>query len=89
MQQSAFYCLTKIDWIGWATAVCYGCFVPLFLAFLFAKQYVVMRESKTFIAQADVKGPEATLKLQTLEDTECFVKDRTTAKGVCQAQVQC
>eukprot|EP00435_Cladocopium_sp_Y103_P013945 s3795_g3.t1 len=45
-----------VDWIGWATAICYGFFIPCFLGFLFAKQNVIMRKAKTLITQTARNG---------------------------------
>ena len=62
--------IAEVDYVGWATALCYGVFVPCFLAFLFAKQHVVMRKSKTFSIRAESEGHAVTLKMQMMSDTE-------------------
>ncbi|CAK9007435.1 unnamed protein product [Durusdinium trenchii] len=41
-----------VNWIGWSSAVCYGLMIPCCLAYLFAKQRVVMRQSDTFMMPA-------------------------------------
>ncbi|CAK9004781.1 unnamed protein product, partial [Durusdinium trenchii] len=59
-----------VDWLGGACGVCYGVLIPCFLAFLFAKQHLLMLPSKTFTVSC-VGGPErVTLKLQDLNDKE-------------------
>ena len=65
---------SEVDWIGHACATCYGVVIPCFLALLFAKQHLTMRQCKTFIAQSDDKE-EVTLQLQLLSTVESL-KDR-------------
>ena len=60
---------SEVDWIGSACATGYGVVIPCFLAFLFAKQHLTMRQCKTFFAYADNKE-EVTLQLQVLHAAE-------------------
>ena len=73
---------SEVDWIGHACAACYGVVIPCFLALLFAKQFVTMRQCKTFFAQSDDKE-EVTLQLQVLSAAEPL-KDRhvSAADGI-------
>ena len=61
--------VSEVDWIGHACATGYGVVIPCFLALLFAKQHLTMRQCKTFIAQSDDKE-EVTLQLQVLSAAE-------------------
>lgn len=60
----------QVDGIGRACAVFYGMVIPCFLAYLFAKQHVVMRQSKTFVVWVDGDTKEVTLHLQVLSNEE-------------------
>ncbi|CAL1135035.1 unnamed protein product, partial [Cladocopium goreaui] len=53
-----------VDRVGWATAICYGFFIPCFLGFLFAKQNVVMRKVKTVVMQTAGNEAKVTVRLQ-------------------------
>ena len=54
----------QVDRVGWATAICYGFFIPCFLGFLFAKQNVVMRKVKTVVMQTAGNEAKVTVRLQ-------------------------
>ena len=58
-----------VDRIGHACSTCYGVVIPCFLALLFAKQHLTMRQCKTFMAYSDDKE-EVTLQLQVMSATE-------------------
>ena len=60
---------SEVDWIGHVCATSYGVVVPFFLALLFAKQHLTMRQCKTFMAYSDDKE-EVTLQLQVMSATE-------------------
>jgi hypothetical protein len=53
-----------VDRFGWATAICYGFFIPCFLGFLFAKQNVVMRKVKTVVMHTARNEAKVTVRLQ-------------------------
>lgn len=55
-----------VDGIGRVCALFYGMVIPCFLAYLFAKQHVVMRQSKTFVVWVHGDTKEVTLNLQTM-----------------------
>ena len=40
--------VSQVDLVGYACGIFYGVFIPLCLAFLFAKQRMVMRQCETF-----------------------------------------
>ena len=63
----------QVDWIGRTCATFYGVIIPCFLAFLFAKQHVTMRQSKMFLVHAHRVHEEVTLQLQ---GNEACLKDR-------------
>ena len=65
----------QVDWIGCTCATFYGGIIPCFLAFLFAKQHVTMRQSKIFSVHAHRVPKEVTLQLQVISNEECL-KDR-------------
>ncbi|CAK8995706.1 Leucine-rich repeat receptor-like serine/threonine-protein kinase RGI4 (Protein RECEPTOR OF RGF1 2) (Protein RGF1 INSENSITIVE 4) (Protein STERILITY-REGULATING KINASE MEMBER 2) [Durusdinium trenchii] len=64
-----------VDWIGRACAASYGVVIPSFLALLFLKQYVTMRQSKTFFATSAGSQEEVTLQLHTMSSKECMKED--------------
>ncbi|CAK9040777.1 unnamed protein product, partial [Durusdinium trenchii] len=66
---------TWVDWIGRACAASYGVVIPSFLALLFLKQYVMMRQSKTFFATSAGSQEEVTLQLHTMSSKECMKED--------------
>lgn len=66
---------TWVDWIGRACAASYGVVIPSFLALLFLKQYVTMRQSKTFFATSAGSQEEVTLQLHTMSSKECMKED--------------
>lgn len=73
-----------VDGIGRACAVFYGMVIPCFLAYLFAKQHVVMRQSKTFVVWVDGDTKEVTLHLQVLSNEE-HLKDHVKQKRLAAA----
>ena len=70
---------SEVDRIGWATAMCYGFFIPCFLGFLFAKQSVVMRKVKTVLMHSTCDDGKVRVWLQGLESKQSF-KDRVCAR---------
>eukprot|EP00913_Durusdinium_trenchii_P011303 g10615.t1 len=59
-----------VDAIGRVTGVCYAVVIPSLLAFIFAKQHVLLRQSKTFIARAQSSNGNVTLQLCTCEGSQ-------------------
>ena len=50
--------------MGYACGIFYGVFIPLCLAFLFAKQRMVMRQCETFVITAEKHQGQTILQLQ-------------------------
>ena len=73
-----------VDRIGWATSTCYGLFIPCFLAFLFAKQNVVMQKVKLVLMHTTCDEGTVKVWLQGLDSKQSF-KDRlqTPLADVC------
>ena len=67
----------QVDWIGRTCATFYGVVIPCFLAFLFAKQHVTMRQSKIFSLHVDHSAKEVILQLQAISSKECL-QDRNS-----------
>ena len=62
--------LCQVDWVGWTCATCYGIVIPCFLAFLFAKQHVIMRKADTFMTPVTKQNGKASVYLQEIVNEE-------------------
>ena len=78
---------SEVDRIGWATAICYGLFIPCFLGFLFAKQNVVMRKVKTAVMHTARDEGKVRLWLQGLESEQSIKDWGAKAADVCPASL--
>jgi len=75
--------------VGYACGIFYGVFIPLCLAFLFAKQRVVMRQCETFAITAKIHQGKTTLHLQEATIGEGWrpCKDQKRLLGAATAHV--
>eukprot|EP00435_Cladocopium_sp_Y103_P046232 s1552_g13.t1 len=55
-----------VDWVGWTCATCYGIVIPCFLAFVFAKQHVIMRKADAFVTPVTKQNGKANVHLQEI-----------------------
>eukprot|EP00435_Cladocopium_sp_Y103_P046390 s47_g13.t1 len=62
--------LCQVDWVGWTCATCYGIVIPCFLAFLFAKQHVIMQKADTFMTPVTKQNGKASVHLQEIVNEE-------------------
>eukprot|EP00435_Cladocopium_sp_Y103_P024194 s1814_g5.t3 len=78
-----------VDWVGYACGIFYGVFIPLCLAFLFAKQRMVMRQCETFAITAKKHQGTTILHLQeaTTEEGWRPCKDQKRLLGAATAHV--
>ena len=83
-RQLVFMPQFEVDSVGWATAICYGFFIPCFLGFLFAKQNVVMRKVKTVVMQTAGNEAKVTVRLQgpKSEESEKDLSRRSDGQSV-------
>ncbi|CAK9045516.1 unnamed protein product [Durusdinium trenchii] len=77
-----------VDAIGRVTGVCYAVVIPSLLAFIFAKQHVLLRQSKTFIARAQSSNGNVTLQLCTCEGSQPIKENLLEKRLVAAAAAQ-